>query len=177
VNASLISGFENPVGVATDGNNLYVSAFSGGTVGKYTMSGATVDDSLISGLPNPGGLVLNGSGDLFVSTYDHIGEFTTSGGIVNASLISNGYNTGTGLALDAAGDLLWADNYGGAGGNKIGEYTASGQTINTSFITGLQNPVGIAVVPEPTIFGLVSCCLVIAILSRRKLAGKKNSIC
>jgi hypothetical protein len=41
-------------------------------------------------LPPPGGLVLNGSGDLFVSTYDHVGEFTTSGGIVNASLISNG---------------------------------------------------------------------------------------
>ncbi|HBZ72018.1 MAG TPA: hypothetical protein DEP35_20730 [Deltaproteobacteria bacterium] len=31
----------------------------------------------------------------------------------------------------------------------IGEYTTSGATVNASLITGLNNPVGIVVVPVP----------------------------
>jgi hypothetical protein len=79
------------------------------------------------------------------------------------------------LALDNAGNLLWANNYGGAGGNTIGEYTASGQTLNGSFISGLQNPVGIVVVPEPTVFSLASFCGIIAFLRWKNFAFKKTS--
>lgn len=179
VNASLIPGIENPVGVATDGNYIYVSAFSGGTVGQYTMSGAAVNAALIGGglhrLQNPGGLALDGNGDLYVSTYSAVGEYTISGGTINAALISSGYNTGTGLALDGFGNLFWADNYGGAGGNVVGAYTASGQVENAALIKGVSNPVGIAIVPEPSSGGLtvLGIMCIVAFLKKSKVLRLK----
>jgi hypothetical protein len=150
VNASLISGLGNPTGLALEGDHLYVSEWHNGRVGVYTTSGAILNASLISGLTYPGGLALDGNGHLFVSTFGRVGEYSTSGEPVNGGLIFGGHNSGVGLALDGNGDLFWANNYGGAGGNIIAEYTTSGQTVNSSLITGLQNPVAIVVVPEPS---------------------------
>jgi hypothetical protein len=60
-----------------------------GTIGEYTISGATVNASLISGLNGPSSIVVSGS-NLFVTNTSNgtIGEYTTSGATVNASLIS-----------------------------------------------------------------------------------------
>ena len=69
---------------------------------------------------------------------------------VCTALRASPYNSGIGLALGGNGHLFLADNYGGAGGNVIGEYTTSGELLNASFITGLNNPVAILVVPEPS---------------------------
>ena len=159
VNASLVSGLGNPTGLATDGNDLYVTCWHTGNVGVYTTSGTAINSF---GAPGayPGGIVLDGKGDLYVSTLNGVGEYTTAGTPVNALLISGGYNSGIGIALDGNGHLFWADNYGGAGGNVIGEYTTSGQLLNASFISGLSNPVSmVVVVPEPSsavliLFGL-----------------------
>lgn len=151
VNASLITGIENPVGVATDGSYVYVTGFSDGLVGKYTMTGAWSGTYIGLGeFANPGGLALDGKGNLFVSSINAVGEFSTASGFGNPSLISGGYNSGSGIALDGNGNLFWANNYGGAGGNVIGEYSTSGQLENPDFITGLQNPVNILVIPEPS---------------------------
>ena len=149
INASLVTGLDNPTGLATDGNYLYVTCWSSGNVGVYTTSGAGITTF---GAPGayPGGIVLDGSGHVYVSTIGGVGEYTTAGVPVNPSLISGGYNSGIGIALDGNGHLFWADNYGGAGGNVIGEYTTSGQLINANFITGLSNPVAMVVVPEPS---------------------------
>jgi hypothetical protein len=146
----LIVTLHNPTGLAVDGDYLYVTEWHNGRVGKYTTSGGLVNASLISGLTYPGGVALDGRGGLFVSSIDRVGAYTLSGVPVNGSLISGGYNSGVGLALDGNGDLLWADNYGGAGGNRIAEYSSSGQPVNLSLITGLNNPVAIVVVPEPS---------------------------
>jgi hypothetical protein len=57
--------------------------------GEYTISGATVNASLISGLTGPEGIAVSGS-YLFVvnGVTGTIGEYATSGATVNASLIS-----------------------------------------------------------------------------------------
>jgi hypothetical protein len=164
VNASLVPGLDNPAGLATDGNNLYVACWTSGNIGVYTTSGASINSF---GAPGayPGGVVLDGNGNLYVSTLNGVGEYTTAGVPVNSLLISGGYNSGGGIALDGSGHLFWADNYGGAGGNVIGEYTTGGQLINPSFITGLSNPTSIVVVvPEPSssvlvLFGLIGLIL------------------
>ena len=163
VNAALVSGLGNPTGLATDGNYLYVACWHTGNVGIYTTSGTAISSF---GAPGayPGGIVLDGKGDLYVSTLGGVGEYTTAGVPVNALLISGGYNSGIGIALDGSGHLFWADNYGGAGGNVIREYTTNGQLINASFITGLSNPVAMVVVPEPSssvlvLFGLLGLML------------------
>jgi glucose/arabinose dehydrogenase len=90
VNASLISGLNQPFGIAVSGSNLFVTNSAGGTIGEYTTSGATVNASLIAGLNHPFGIAISGS-ELFVVTENGNGtivEYTTSGATVNASLIS-----------------------------------------------------------------------------------------
>ena len=159
LNASLVSGLGNPTGLATDGNYLYVTCWHTGNVGIYTTSGTAINSF---GAPGeyPGGIVLDGKGNLYVSTLNGVGEYTTAGTPVNPLLISGGYSSGSGIGLDGSGHLFWADNYGGAGGNVIREYTTDGQLINASFISGLSNPVSmVVVVPEPSssvlvLFGL-----------------------
>lgn len=156
VNASLISGLDNPTGLIVSGNDLYVSEWSTGIIGKYTTSGQTVTESLIpaqfeSPLSYPGGLALDDSGYLYVSTVeDGVRKYTTSGALVNPLLIPNAYNSGVGLVYFGNGQLLVANNFGGPGGNIIGLYTTAGAVVDPDFITGLHNPVAIAVlVPEP----------------------------
>jgi hypothetical protein len=88
VNASLISGLDNPEGIAVSGSDLFVTNSGNGTIGEYTTSGATVNASLITG-QLAGGMVVSGS-DLFVTAGNggsSIAEYTTSGAIVNASFV------------------------------------------------------------------------------------------
>jgi len=167
VNASLVTGLGNPTGLATDGNYLYVTCWHTGTIGVYTTSGAGITTFGAPG-PYPGGIVLDGSGHVYVSTLNGVGEYTTTGAPINPSLITGGYNSGTGIALDGNGHLFWADNYGGAGGNVIGEYTTSGQLINANFITGLSNPVAVVVVPEPASAAVALVALAGFLISARR---------
>jgi DNA-binding beta-propeller fold protein YncE len=59
VNASLITGFDSPQGIAISGNDLFVSNTGDGTVGEYTISGGTVNTDLISGLSGPYGIAIS----------------------------------------------------------------------------------------------------------------------
>jgi hypothetical protein len=142
VNASLISGLSDPLGVAISGANLFVANFNSGTIGEYTTSGATVNTSLISGLTGPGGIAVSGS-DLFVTNFldGTVGEYTTSGATVNATLIS-GLTGPEGIAV--SGSDLFVVN---SGAGTIGEYTTSGATVDATLISGLDTPVFIAVAP------------------------------
>jgi hypothetical protein len=133
--------------VVTADSQIFVANWLSGTIGEYTLSGATVNAALISGLSEPIGLALDGKGNLFVANVSSgtIGEYTTSGLTVNASLIS-GLNGPAGIALDGKGNLFVADQFN----NRIGEYTTSGATVNASLISGLHVPEDIlVVVPEP----------------------------
>jgi hypothetical protein len=58
VNADLISGLDGPIGIATDGTNLYITNALGGTVSEYTTSGGLVSAALISGLSGPDGIAV-----------------------------------------------------------------------------------------------------------------------
>jgi hypothetical protein len=146
VNASLISGLNEPTGIGVSGSNLFVANYfyaAGTTVGEYTTSGATVNASLISGLSVPFGVAVSGS-NLFVTTFGTsvssggVGEYTTSGATVNASLIS-GLEYPEGIAV--SGSNLFVINLFGT----VGEYTTSGATVNASLISGLNELTGIAV--------------------------------
>src|SRR3984957_13827022 len=64
--AALISGLDNPSGIALSGSYLFVAnANSNGTIGEYTTSGVPVNPTLISGLNDPRSIGVVG-GDLFV---------------------------------------------------------------------------------------------------------------
>jgi len=53
VNAALVSGLNNPQGIAVSDGNLFVAEFYGNTIGEYTTSGATVNAALVSGVVSP----------------------------------------------------------------------------------------------------------------------------
>ncbi len=112
---------------------------SNGTIGEYTLSGGTVNVSLVSGLSNPVGIAASGS-NLFVTNYGNgtIGEYTMSGATVNATLVF-GLNDPFGLVV--SGSNLFVAN----GNGTIGEYTTSGAVVNASLFSGLGTLEGLAV--------------------------------
>ena len=71
VNASLISGFSFPEGIAVSGSDLFVAnanatsegSLGPGWIGEYTTSGATVDAKLISGLDSPSYIAIANAAD------------------------------------------------------------------------------------------------------------------
>jgi len=90
---------------AARAQTIYVANFDTSTIGEYTMSGAVVNSSLISGLSNPSGIAVSGS-NLFVTNAaggtigaGTIGEYTTSGAVVNASLVSGLMGHPVGIAV------------------------------------------------------------------------------
>ena len=130
VNASLVSGLSQPVGIAVSGSNIYVTEKFNGTIGAYnTTSGAVVNASLVSGLNNPSGIAVSGSNiyvtELFNGT---IGAYTTSGVLVNARLVS-------GLSFPyflSVGDATDNTN-GGGGSGSSGTPTQVNIFAGTSF--------------------------------------------
>ena len=156
INASLISGLNNPQSIAISGGDLFVLNQGSGSVGEYTTSGAVVNASLITGLGInvAEGITVSG-GDLFVVKDDGqdrqtgldkglIGEYTTSGATVNASLVTlldnnAGFDP---VSIAASGIDLFVVNQAGT----VGEYTTTGATINGSLVTDRYNSVlGVAV--------------------------------
>ncbi len=111
-----------------------------GTIGKYTLAGATVNAALVSGLTGPLGIAVSG-GHLFVldSGNGTVGKYTPAGATVNASLIT-GLSQPLGIAV--SGTDLFVANFNT---NTIRKYTTSGTTVNASLVTGLSGPIGIAV--------------------------------
>lgn len=128
---------------------IFVTSRGSDTVGEYTISGATINASLVSGLSGPYGVAVSGS-NLYVVNDDYasgaawIDEYTlgvTPGTITssNTSFIS-GLSRVAGIAI--SGSYIFVVNYGN---NTIGEYTTSGATINASLITNLNGPLNIAI--------------------------------
>jgi hypothetical protein len=58
VNASLISGLNNPQGIAIFGSDLFVVNTGSSTIGEYLPDGTTVNADLLSGLNSPYGIAV-----------------------------------------------------------------------------------------------------------------------
>ncbi len=99
VNASLLSGSGFVLGLAVEGDDLFV-ANGLGAIGDYSIPTTTWNPSLITGLDSPYALAINGN-DLFVANSGNgtIGEYTTSGDMVSPALISGLTGNIYGLAV------------------------------------------------------------------------------
>lgn len=154
INTALISGLDDPMGIATSGGNIFVVNSLSGTVGEYATDGSTINSSLISGLTFPDALAISGS-DIFVISYGNggyngtIGEYTLSGAPVNTSLVT-GLTAAAGLTvipdLFNVGEsdiFLVNDN-----NQSIDKYTVSGGVVTAShpyLIAGLDSPSGVGI--------------------------------
>ena len=164
INASFITGLNEPVGLALLGDKLFVTNSGVSTVGKYdATTGAPINASFITGLKQPAGLALLGN-TLFVanSRAGTVGKYdaaTTMGVAINASFIT-GLNGPAGLAVKRHGDEREHDEgdakrdhdtlfVANSGAGTVGEYDAkTGGAINVSFITGLNGPAGLALLGD-----------------------------
>ena len=100
VNAALISGLDEPSGIAVSGSDLFVANYATDTIGEYTTSGNTVNASLITGLNAPAGIAVSGS-DLFVT---NSGAGTTSAGTVGVTV----YRSAANIRNNGAGAFVFA---------------------------------------------------------------------
>jgi len=149
---NLITGLNDPRGIAVSGNDLYVisTVVNAPAVSKYTLgvTPGTIASStpiFIGGLgPNPNALAVTG-GNIFVQYDGGVAEYTLAGTPVNTALI-------TGLtgpqALSAQGNDLYVAGFNGSS-FTVGKYTlgATPGTIASStpnLITGAGGPMAIS---------------------------------
>lgn len=155
------TGLNSPFGLAVRGTTLFVSNLATDTLGAYNLAtGAAVPGfTPPAGLNSPVGVALYGN-DLFVANYGlgTVGEYdATTGAVLNERFVF-GLSGAWGLAV--LGDRLLVAN---TNGTTVGAYgIPAAATIdnrptssNASFLTGLNGPTFLAVVPEPSTWAMV----------------------
>jgi sugar lactone lactonase YvrE len=141
----------SPNGVAVDGSgNVFVTDYDGGSVLKYTSSGALITSW--GSLSQPVALAVDGPGNVYVLELSgqQVRKFT-SGGALLATFGSAGTGPGQfqvpeGIALDAGGRIYVADG----GRNRILRFLADG-TFDMEFTTP-GAPSDVAVGPDGNLY-------------------------
>jgi ELWxxDGT repeat protein len=103
---------------------------------------APVTTLVSSGLNEPAGVAVDGSGNVYIADFDNgaIKEWSASTQQVT-TLVSSGLNLPYGIAVDGTGHVYITD----VGNNAIYEWSAATQQVTTVVSSGLQNPYGVAV--------------------------------
>lgn len=139
-NQSFVTGAENPIGVAVDGEYVYWANSGTKTIGRARIDGTEVDPSFIPTGTTDTSLAVD-SGHIYWGDFfgQKIGRASIDGGNVNGDFIATaGYPEG--LAVDGS-HVYWA-NVGPP--NSIGRANLSGGEANQSFITTTDPIIGLA---------------------------------
>ncbi len=92
---------------------IFVVNHGSGTIGKYDMSGATINASFISGLSSPTGIAFAGDFMYVAQGNGTVRKYTTAGTLANSALITGLYFP---LGLAVSGVSLYVANGGGEEG-------------------------------------------------------------
>ena len=139
--------------------NTYLNGVGTSPLVAYPLGASSPSTALGSGFSGPAGVVVDGSGDVFVAdtANNAIKEIVVVGGTIPASPTINVWNTGfsgpTGLAIDGSGNLFVADT----GNNAVKEMIAVGGVIPASptivsLGSGFSSPMGVAVDQNGNLF-------------------------
>ncbi len=141
----------SPNGVALDGSgNVYVTDYDGGSILKFTSSGALI--TKWSSLSSPVDLAVDGAGNVFVLELagKRVQKFTASGSplavIGSAGSGPGQFQDPTGMGLDASGRLYVADFTR----KRILRFLANG-SFDMEFATPIE-PTDVAVGPDGNIY-------------------------
>jgi streptogramin lyase len=135
----LISGLNNPKGVAVDGSgNLYVADSGNNAIESFNASRQMT--TLVTGVLNPSGVAVDLQGNVYFSDTgkNAVREWVAASRQV-VTLASLNLNGPTGVAVDAQGNVYFADT----GNGNIDEWSVAGKAT-TILVTGLNNPWGVA---------------------------------
>lgn len=127
VNTSLVTGLNQPNGVASTGDYVFVANQQGNTVGKYTSTGQLVDASFITGLSSPTQLLVSGT-SLYVMNNgtSKIGKYdTTTGAAVNASFVTLTDSSPFSMAISGTSLFVVAESTGHSENSFVVEYSTT----------------------------------------------------
>jgi hypothetical protein len=79
-NSTLVTGLVDTYGLAISGNDLFVSSYGGGTIGEYTTAGATIDASLVTGIPDGADGLAVADNTIYVSDIFRVEMYSVSNG-------------------------------------------------------------------------------------------------
>jgi outer membrane protein assembly factor BamB len=117
-----------------------------GTVGAFNATtGGAINTSFITGLSNPQGLLLDGAGNLFVSSYtgNRVGKYNASTGAVIDANFLTGFGAATPAQMVLIGNRLLVTNDGSGNSGRVSKFNATtGALVNAFFITGINNTSG-----------------------------------
>jgi len=148
-------------GLATDSvGNLYVSDTSTGNIDKFTPSGVS---SVFAHVGSVYGLAFDSAGNLYAATFTgNTIDKVTPAGVVSLFCNGGSFFFPTDLAFDSAGTLYATDP-----GGKVDKITQGG-VASLFTTTGPNPPYGIAVIPEPSVFGLLAVGAIAFFVVRRR---------
>jgi hypothetical protein len=137
VPTQVVSGLNNPGGIAVDGGHLYWASRAGGSIGRAALDGSSREDSFISGLREPSEVTVNDR-YLYWVNFNEIGRARLDGSEVEKVFVET-IPAGPGLAVDSS-YIYWSDD------RAIGRArVADGSGVDPDFITGLDHVGTIAV--------------------------------
>jgi sugar lactone lactonase YvrE len=110
-----------------------------------------IQSTLGSGFNFPGGVAVDGSGNIFVADASNnaVKEVLAAGGYTTVNMLGSGFSSPTGVAIDGSGNVFVADT----GNNAMKEIVAAGgyTTVN-SLGSGFSSPTGVAVDGSGNVF-------------------------
>lgn len=127
------------------GNVLATGYLQGTGVGPQVTFQPGTESTIGSGFASPGGMVVDGSGNVFISDTDNNRvqkETFSTGNYTQSTLPTSTLDSPGGLAIDGGGNLYIADAYN----NRVLKETPSaGDYAETTIGSGMNKPNGIAV--------------------------------
>ncbi len=152
--------FNNPAGLAADATSIYIADSANNAIRKLTIATGAVSTLISTGLSSPGGVAVDGAGKVYVAdSGNHVirrysaagaleatfGVASTSG-LVNGTLATSRFSSPQGIAVNAAGTLIYVAD---TGNDVIRRIDIGGDAV-TTIATGFK-PYGVALNAAGTI--------------------------
>ena len=133
------------------GNVLATGYLQGTGVGPRINFLPGVHSTLGSGLSEPDGVAVDGSGNIFVAdrTGSNVEEILAAGGYTTVNSLGIGFTTPEGVAVDGSGNLFVADTYNNAVKEML---AAGGYTTISTLGSGFSYPQSVAVDGSGNVF-------------------------